>query len=102
MTLLRFLLQEPLRRRIRLLQAELDLLASRVEHLEQVLEAAAFPDSVTRQRIEASIGLSITLETTGSPLYGKLIAVHPDALEMIDASGRQLIVPTAKITAMKV
>ncbi|GJM78586.1 hypothetical protein HMSSN139_10820 [Paenibacillus sp. HMSSN-139] len=41
MTILRFLLHEPLRRRIRLLQAELELLASRVEHLEQALEAAA-------------------------------------------------------------
>ncbi|MCH1641012.1 hypothetical protein MJ257_12930 [Paenibacillus timonensis] len=101
MTILRFLLHEPLRRRIRLLQAELELLASRVEHLEQALEAAAFPDSETRQRIKASIGLSIRIETTGSVLYGTLVAVHTDALELIDESGRPVIVPAAKITAMK-
>ncbi|EES74770.1 hypothetical protein POTG_00001 [Paenibacillus sp. oral taxon 786 str. D14] len=101
MTLLRFLLNEPLRRRIRLLQAELELLASRVEHLEHALDAASFPDSATRQQIEASIGLSIIIDTTGSVIHGTLIAVHPDALEMVDESGRQVIVPVAKITSIK-
>jgi hypothetical protein len=102
LTILRFLLHEPLRRRIRLLQAELELLASRVEHLEQALEAASFPDSDTRQQIESSIGLRITIETAGSDINGTLVAVRPDALELIDESGRQVIAPTAKITAMKV
>lgn len=101
MTLLRFLLNEPLRRRIRLLQAELELLASRVEHLEQALEAASFPDSATQQQMKASIGLSITIETTGSVIQGTLVTVHNDALEMIDESGRQVIVPVAKITSIK-
>ncbi|MCT2194103.1 hypothetical protein M3G15_02930 [Paenibacillus sp. p3-SID1389] len=101
MTLLRFLLNEPLRRRIRLLQAELELLASRVEHLEHALDAASFPDSATRQQMKASIGLSITIETTGSVIQGTLVTVHNDALEMIDESGRQVIVPVAKITSIK-
>ncbi|MBW4840731.1 MAG: hypothetical protein KZY74_15170 [Paenibacillaceae bacterium] len=101
MTILRFLLHEPLRRRIRVLQAELELLVSRVEHLEQALEAASFPDSDTHNRIAGSIGLSITIETSGSDIYGTLVTVHPDALELIDESGRQVIVPTAKITALK-
>lgn len=102
MTILRFLLHEPLRRRIRLLQAELELLSSRVEHLEQALHAASFPDSDTRQRIGASIGRRITVEAAESIIRGTLVAMQTDALEMIDESGRQVIVPTAKITALKV
>lgn len=61
MTFLRFLLNEPLRRRIRLLQAELELLASRVEHLEQALEAASFPDSATRQKLKPPSDLASLL-----------------------------------------
>ncbi|WP_068786471.1 hypothetical protein [Paenibacillus phocaensis] len=100
MTLLHLLLHEPLRRRIRLLQAELELLTSRVEHLEEALDAASFPDSATRQRIAASIGRRITVETSGSALYGTLMAVQSDALELMDESGRQVIVPTSRITAV--
>ncbi|GJM73794.1 hypothetical protein HMSSN036_60100 [Paenibacillus macerans] len=43
MSLLRFFLNGPLRRRIRRLQAQLELLTGRVERLEESIAAASFP-----------------------------------------------------------
>lgn len=101
MSVLRFLSNSPLRRRIRMLQAKLELLDSRVEQLEQTVVAATFPDAGTLQRLSASIGKSIIIETTESALMGILVSVQNDSMDLIDELGRHVIIPVAKITAIR-
>ncbi|MGG6314457.1 hypothetical protein [Paenibacillus macerans] len=101
MSLLRFLLNGPLRRRIRMLQAKQELLANRLEELEHTVAAASFPDAGTRQRLSMSIGQSITLETAETTLRGTLVSIQHDSLDLIDEMGQHVLVPAARITAIR-
>ncbi|MGZ7445154.1 DUF2642 domain-containing protein [Paenibacillus sp. TH7-28] len=101
MSILRFLLNGPLRRRIRRLQAQLELLTGRVERLEESIAAASFPDPYTQQKLSQSVGQNISIETSNSALRGILISVQSDSLDLSDELGQRVIVPSARITAIR-
>lgn len=101
MSVLRFLLNGPLRRRIRRLQAQLELLTGRVERLEESIAAASFPDPDTQQKLSQSVGQNISIETSNSALRGILLSVQSDSLDLSDELGQRVIVPAARITAIR-
>lgn len=101
MSVLRFLLNGPLRKRIRLLQARLELLTSRIEQLEHAFAAASFPDAGTVERMTATAGQCITVETQHHSLQGVLVNMQQDSLELMDGQGRHVIVPAARILLIR-
>ncbi|WP_018750443.1 hypothetical protein [Paenibacillus sanguinis] len=101
MSVLRFLLNGPLRRRIRLLQAKLELLTSRIEQLEQAFAAASFPDAGTVERMTAIAGQCVTVETREHSLHGILVNLHRDSLELMDEQGQHVVVPAARILLIR-
>ncbi|RCX21774.1 hypothetical protein DFP94_102531 [Fontibacillus phaseoli] len=101
MRVLQFLLNAPIRRRIRTLQAKLELLANRVEQLELTLEASGFPDIETREKLYMSMGKPLTVLVGDSVIQGTLFSILNESLELRDDSGQLVMIPLPRITAIR-
>lgn len=102
MGLIHILLNTPIRRRIRILQASIELLTNRIADLEEAILAATFPDHATRLRLSESIGQSVTIYTELSTLQGILVFVNPDSFEMRDGLNRLVIIPAMLILRIEI
>lgn len=100
MSLLRFLLYSPMRRRIRILQARLELLSDRLDRMEKRLEESRFPDPDTREKLRAALGKTLTLQIDSSLIRGTLVSVQYHSLELQDETGQWITVPVSRITAV--
>ncbi|MNI61425.1 hypothetical protein D3C76_31880 [compost metagenome] len=101
MGILNFLLNNSVKRRIRILQATLELLTERVVDLEEAISAAIFPDKKTRERLSAAIGQYVMIYSENHVLRGNLVSVHQDCLEIHDEKERQVIIPSAFISRIE-
>lgn len=97
MGLLRFLLNSPIRLRIRILQSSFEILKLRVDYLEKKLAFTHFPDNETKQKLLGAINQPITVHTKEYKFQGTLLAVHNSSLEIIDDAAQQIIIPFTKI-----
>ncbi|MNJ36418.1 hypothetical protein [Paenibacillus bouchesdurhonensis] len=86
--------------KLRLLQASLELLELRVDHLESLLASATFPDSETTERLGKFVGQHLSIQTNTIRIPGQLVAVHSDNFEIRDTSGRLVFVPATKIISV--
>ncbi|WMT39510.1 hypothetical protein RE628_19080 [Paenibacillus sp. D2_2] len=100
MRILRLLFNLPDRKRVQILEASLSLLSVRIDHLEQALAFATFPNQDTRNRLNDVIGQYLTIRLHDFTVQGTLIAVADDSLEIEDDQQQRIIVPTAKIISM--
>ncbi|WP_410769722.1 hypothetical protein [Fontibacillus sp. BL9] len=101
MRVLQFLLNTPIRRRIRTLQAKYELLADQVEQLELTLEASRFPDLETREKLYMSMGKPLTVLAGDSVIQGILFSIQDESLELRDDSGQFVMIPFPRITAIR-
>jgi hypothetical protein len=97
MGLFRFLLNSPIRIRIRILQTSFEILKLRVEHLEKKLASTHFPDYETKQKLLGAVNHSIIVQTKEYKFEGTLIAVHNSSLEIADDKAQRIIIPFTKI-----
>jgi len=100
MGILRLLFNLPDRKRIQILEASLSLLSVRIDHLEQALAFATFPNQDTRHRLNDVIGQFLVIRLHDSMVQGTLIAVADDSLEIEDDLQQCILVPTAKIISI--
>ncbi|MNO44755.1 hypothetical protein D3C76_350080 [compost metagenome] len=101
MGLIQFLFNSPLRRRIRLLQASLELLTARVADLEQAISAATFPDHETIQKLSEKIGQHVKISSEYFSVKGTLKAINHNSLEIIDKTGQLVLVPAGFISKIE-
>ncbi len=105
MRILQFMQNTPLRRRIRTLQAKLELLEDRVEQLELSIAATRaatrFPDFETSEKLSMWTGRSLTVLAGESAIEGTLASVQTESLELIDNSGQVVMIPFSRITAVR-
>ncbi|AZK48044.1 hypothetical protein [Paenibacillus lentus] len=99
MGILNMLFKRP-KLKLRLLQASLELLELRVDHLEHLLASATFPDSETTERLGKFVGQQLSIQTNTIKIPGKLIAVHSDNFEICDLNGRLVFIPATKIISV--
>ncbi|NWL89838.1 MULTISPECIES: hypothetical protein [unclassified Paenibacillus] len=100
MGILRLLFNLPDRKRIQILEASLSLLSVRIDHLEQALAFATFPNQDTRNRLNDVIGQYMTIRLHDTLVRGTLIAVADDLLEIEDDQQRRILIPTSKIISV--
>lgn len=104
MGILRFLFNIPERlpdrKRIQILEASLSLLSVRIDHLEQALAFATFPNQDTRSRLNHVIGQYLTIHLHDFVMQGTLLAVADDSLEIEDDRQQRILIPTAKIISI--
>ncbi|GIP53104.1 MULTISPECIES: hypothetical protein [Paenibacillus] len=101
MRALQFLLNTPLRTRIRTLQARIELLENRIDHLESSIEASKFPDAETYEKLAKSEGRFLTVIAGESLIQGTLVSIQTESLELIDDSGQVVMIPFPRITAVR-
>ncbi|MNZ51573.1 hypothetical protein D3C78_693900 [compost metagenome] len=101
MGLIHFLLNIPSQRRIRFLQASLELLTARVVDLEEAICSATFPDKETRQKLSEKIGQHVKISSEYFIVEGKLRLVNHDSLEIHDQTGQLVIVPAGFISKIE-
>lgn len=101
MGLLRFLLNSPIRLRIRILQTSFEILKLRVEHLEKKMASTHFPDYESKQKLLDAINHSITVQTKEYIFKGTLVAIHSSSLEIVDDLDQLIIIPYTKICSFQ-
>lgn len=101
MRTLQFLLNTPLRTKIRTLQAKVELLENRVEQLESSIEASKFPDAETYEKLAKSEGRLLAVIVGESEIQGTLVSVQTESLALIDDSGQVVMIPFPRITAVR-
>ncbi|MEF2965586.1 hypothetical protein V3851_07050 [Paenibacillus sp. M1] len=99
MGILRILLPTPMRRRIRTLEARLELLAIRVDQLEAILEAE-FPDPLSKDKLSEAVGNFMTVTIGEAVIQGTLVSVESDFLELKDIRGHPVIIPFQRISSI--
>ncbi|MNJ33958.1 hypothetical protein D3C77_286510 [compost metagenome] len=86
--------------RMRILQASVELLEQRTDHLEKLLATAIFPNAETIERLSQSVGKDIMIQTNSIKIPGNLLAVYSDSFKLRDKKGQLVIIPASKVISI--